>query len=124
MTEDPKYRQKFKDLKKRIREIEEENDLLNIKLYKARKNIRHLKLERTLGFRYLLHDEPDMHLHKIQSSHKHHDGRGRIEKLMVAAINLSKEIRSKMNTQENLGEVTRLLGQKWKSLTKDEKKVI
>lgn len=27
------------------------------------------------------------------------------------------------NPTENLGEVTRLLGQKWKSLTKEEKKV-
>ncbi|OBZ80490.1 Non-histone protein 10 [Choanephora cucurbitarum] len=167
MTEatDPKYRQKFKDLKKRIREIEEENDLLNIKLYKARKNIRHLKLERTflldrmekssqisidlsdnsdLGSEIYYHDEPDMHLHKIQSSHKH-DGRGRIEKLMAGNnkpqrkkkdpnapkgpgnvfflyCRLERDKIKDEHPTENLGEVTRLLGQKWKSLTKEEKK--
>ncbi|KAI8355587.1 high mobility group box domain-containing protein, partial [Blakeslea trispora] len=143
-----------------------ENDLLNIKLYKARKNIRHLKLERTflldrmekssqisidlsdnsdLGSDIYYHDEPDMHLHKIQSSHKHHDGRGRIEKLMAGSnkpqrkkkdpnapkgpgnvfflyCRLERDKIKDEHPTENLGEVTRLLGQKWKSLTKDEKK--
>ncbi|KAI8883218.1 HMG-box [Backusella circina FSU 941] len=154
MTEaDLKYRQKYKDLKKRIREIEEENDVLNIRLYKARKNIRHLKLERTflldrmekshntsldfsdnsdIGSDIFSHDEVDMGKHN----------NGRIDKLIVSKPQRKKKDpnapkgpgnvfflycrleRDKIKDEhptENLGEVTRLLGQKWKSLTKEEK---
>ncbi|KAI8326984.1 high mobility group box domain-containing protein, partial [Blakeslea trispora] len=136
-TADPKYRQKFKDLKKRIREIEEENDLLNIKLYKARKNIRHLKLERTflldrmekssqisidlsdnsdLGSDIYYHDEPDMRKKKDPNAPK---GPGNV---FFLYCRLERDKIKDEHPTENLGEVTRLLGQKWKSLTKDEKK--
>ncbi|KAF9576600.1 hypothetical protein EC968_006947 [Mortierella alpina] len=47
-AEDIKYRRKYKDLKKRIRDIEEDNDVLNIKLSRARKNIHRLRVERRL----------------------------------------------------------------------------
>lgn len=82
-------------------------------------------------------------LHKIQGSHKH-DGRGRIEKPAANKPQRKKKDpnapkgpgnvfflycrleRDKVKDEfptENLGEVTRLLGQRWKGLTKDEKKV-
>ncbi|KAF9290055.1 hypothetical protein BGZ68_008013 [Mortierella alpina] len=47
-AEDIKYRRKYKDLKKRIRDIEDDNDVLNIKLSRARKNIHRLRVERRL----------------------------------------------------------------------------
>ncbi|KAI8985213.1 high mobility group box domain-containing protein [Pilobolus umbonatus] len=163
MTEDIKYRQKYKELKKRIREIEEDNDVLNIRLFKARKNIRHLKLERTflldridknshptidyisehsdMGSDMYSHDESDMIMHKFQGNLKQSDGRARIEKLIINKPRKKKDPnapkgpgnvfflycrleRDKMKDEhptENLGEVTRLLGQKWKSLTQEEK---
>ncbi|KAI8640564.1 hypothetical protein BD408DRAFT_419510 [Parasitella parasitica] len=164
MADDPKYRQKYKELRKRIREIEEENDVLNIRLFKAHKSIRHLKLERTflldrmdksnhnpldynsdnsdVGSDIYSHDESDLNLHKIHSSHKL-DGRSRIERSAANKPQRKKKDpnapkgpgnvfflycrleRDKVKDEfptENLGEVTRLLGQRWKGLTKDEKK--
>ncbi|KAF9404692.1 hypothetical protein BGZ94_003999, partial [Podila epigama] len=46
-ADDIKYKRKYKDLKKRIRDIEEDNDVLNIKLSRARKNIHRLRVERS-----------------------------------------------------------------------------
>ncbi|KAG0191367.1 non-histone protein [Apophysomyces sp. BC1034] len=79
MADDIKYRAKYKELKKRIRDIEDENDSLNVRLYKARKSIKHLKLERTflldrmekiqptvdsdhsdIGSELLSHDDPEL----------------------------------------------------------------
>ncbi|RUS13816.1 hypothetical protein BC937DRAFT_94720, partial [Endogone sp. FLAS-F59071] len=48
-----KYRRKYKELKKRIREIEEENDSLTVKLHRARKNIQRLRIERNFLFERL-----------------------------------------------------------------------
>ncbi|KAI8992025.1 hypothetical protein BDF20DRAFT_847828 [Mycotypha africana] len=48
MAEDAKTKLKLDDLKKRYREVETENDLLQEKLHKARKNIKRLRLERSL----------------------------------------------------------------------------
>ncbi|CEP14915.1 hypothetical protein [Parasitella parasitica] len=164
MADDSEYRQKYKDLRKRIREIEEENDVLNIRLFKAQKSIRHLKLERTflldrmdksnynpldynsdnsdVGSDIYSHDESDLNLHKIHGTHKH-DGRSRIERSAINKPQRKKKDpnapkgpgnvfflycrleRDKVKDEfptENLGEVTRLLGQRWKGLTKDEKK--
>ncbi|CAO0795333.1 unnamed protein product [Mucor circinelloides] len=88
------------------------------------------------------HDESDMMLHKIQGSQKH-DGRSRIDKSAGSKPQRKKKDpnapkgpgnvfflycrleRDKVKDEfptENLGEVTRLLGQRWKGLTKDEKK--
>ncbi|KAF9378562.1 non-histone protein [Podila verticillata] len=49
-ADDVKYKRKYKDLKKRIRDIEEDNDVLNIKLSRARKNIHRLRVERSFLF--------------------------------------------------------------------------
>jgi len=83
-------------------------------------------------------------LHKIQGSQKH-DGRSRIDKSAGSKPQRKKKDpnapkgpgnvfflycrleRDKVKDEfptENLGEVTRLLGQRWKGLTKDEKKVL
>ncbi|GJJ73380.1 non-histone protein 10 [Entomortierella parvispora] len=47
-AEEAKYRRKYKDLKRRVRDIEEDNDILNIKLVKAKVDIRRLRVERGL----------------------------------------------------------------------------
>ncbi|KAL0074982.1 hypothetical protein J3Q64DRAFT_1776186 [Phycomyces blakesleeanus] len=158
MSED-KYRNRYKELKKRIRDIEEDNDMLTMKLYKARKSIRHLKLERTFlldrvekiqdpaldsghsdaGSDGYLHDESEVQ--KYRQNGKHADSRGRIEKILSKPPRRKKDPnapkgpgnvfflycrleRDKIKDefpQENLGEVTKILGQKWKGLTKEEK---
>ncbi|BFZ60367.1 hypothetical protein YB2330_001403 [Saitoella coloradoensis] len=45
-SEDARYRQKCKDLRKRIREIEESNDAMTLKLARTKRSIQRLRLER------------------------------------------------------------------------------
>ncbi|KAI7908347.1 high mobility group box domain-containing protein [Cokeromyces recurvatus] len=157
MAEDHKYKQKLTELRKRIRDVEEENNTLNIKLFKARKSVRHLKLERTFLLDRMeksTHLPPDYNsdnsevdseiypheeLDSIQGNNKH----DRSEKLIANKPQRKKKDpnapkgpgnvfflfcrleRDKIKDEcpaENPSEVTRLLGQKWKSLTKEEKK--
>ncbi|KAF7724316.1 non-histone protein [Apophysomyces ossiformis] len=152
MADDLKLKAKYKELKKRIRDIEDENDSLNVRLYKARKSIKHLKLERTLlldrmekiqpsidsdhsdvGSELLSHDDPE-----LRQTGKH----GRLDKMLGAKpprrkkdpnapkgpgnvfflyCRLERDKIKDQYPQENLGEVTKILGQRWKSLKKEEK---
>ncbi|KAK9245021.1 hypothetical protein V1506DRAFT_554268 [Lipomyces tetrasporus] len=45
-SEEIKYRQKCKDLKKRIREIEEQNDVLTLRLARSKRAVQRMRLER------------------------------------------------------------------------------
>ncbi|KAK3841381.1 MAG: hypothetical protein J3R72DRAFT_155146 [Linnemannia gamsii] len=63
-----KYKRKYKDLKKRIRDIEDDNDVLNIKLSRARKNIHRLRVERSFLFDRLDHTEQTGHPSPSSSS--------------------------------------------------------
>ncbi|KAF9100566.1 Non-histone chromosomal protein 6 [Mortierella sp. AM989] len=67
-ADDIKYKRKYKDLKKRIRDIEEDNDILNIKLSRARKNIHRLRVERSFLFDRLDHSENATHPSGTSSS--------------------------------------------------------
>ncbi|KAF9354370.1 hypothetical protein BGX26_007793 [Mortierella sp. AD094] len=67
-ADDIKYKRKYKDLKKRIRDIEEDNDILNIKLSRARKNIHRLRVERSFLFDRLDHSENATHPSTSSSS--------------------------------------------------------
>ncbi|KAM3581712.1 non-histone protein [Umbelopsis sp. WA50703] len=150
-----KYRQKYKDIKKRIHDIEEDNDILNVRLHKARKNIGRLRLERTFllerieksrdhfdgdsedsdGISDIIsHNEFD--LHHSHSAHRKpairmFDKPQRRKKdpnapkgpgnVFFLYCRLERDKIKDQYPNENLGDVTKLLGQKWKSLTKDEK---
>ncbi|KAI7850825.1 hypothetical protein BDC45DRAFT_517242 [Circinella umbellata] len=161
MTED-KYRNKYKELKRRVRDIEEENDILHVRIHKARKSINRLRLERT----FLLERMEKVHHHSNRSgntantlndsdhsdigyddemyrTNSHVGGkRGRIDKMLKAPkkkkdpnapkgpgnvfflyCRLERDKIKDEFPQENLGDVTKLLGQKWKGLTTDEKQV-
>ncbi|KAG0302175.1 hypothetical protein BGZ98_007730 [Dissophora globulifera] len=67
-ADDIKYKRKYKDLKKRIRDIEEDNDILNIKLSRARKNIHRLRVERSFLFDKLDHSDNATHPSTTSSS--------------------------------------------------------
>ncbi|KAL4213317.1 non-histone protein [Rhizopus microsporus] len=150
---DLKYKTKLIDLKKRIREVEKENDLLNVRLYKARKSIRHLKLERV----FLLdrieksgnhivddNDEPLDLLSEMEddSEVKYSKGsnntrskqdqeqkpkrdpnapRGPGNVFFIYCRMERDKVKDECQT-DNLGEITRILGQRWKNLSADEKK--
>ncbi|KAK9458202.1 hypothetical protein V1511DRAFT_508293 [Dipodascopsis uninucleata] len=45
-SEELKYRQKCKDLKKRIREVEEQNDVLTLRLTRSKRAVQRMRLER------------------------------------------------------------------------------
>ncbi|KAF9909372.1 hypothetical protein EC991_008757 [Linnemannia zychae] len=67
-ADDIKYKRKYKDLKKRIRDIEDDNDVLNIKLSRARKNIHRLRVERSFLFDRLDQTEQTGHPSPSSSS--------------------------------------------------------
>lgn len=52
-SDETKYRRKYKDLKKRVRDIEEDNDRLTVKLQRSTKNITRLRVERSFLFEKL-----------------------------------------------------------------------
>ncbi|KAL6305790.1 hypothetical protein BKA93DRAFT_776769 [Sparassis latifolia] len=52
-VEDVKYQAKYKDLKKKVKEIETDNDRLYFKLLLAKKNIRRMNLERAILYERL-----------------------------------------------------------------------
>ncbi|CAI2178837.1 10058_t:CDS:2 [Funneliformis geosporum] len=53
VNDDLKYKRKYKELKKRIREMEDENEKLSLKLTRAKKNIQRLRIERSFLFERL-----------------------------------------------------------------------
>lgn len=154
MDED-KYRQKYKDIKRRIHDVEEDNDILNVRLHKARKNIGRLRLERTFllerieksrehfdgdsedsdGMSDILsHNDFDLHhshgahrrpgiriFEKPQRRKKDPNAPKGPGNVFFLYCRLERDKIKDQYPNENLGDVTKLLGQKWKSLTKDEK---
>ncbi|KAI9269300.1 hypothetical protein BDA99DRAFT_535371 [Phascolomyces articulosus] len=157
MAED-KYRSKYKELKRRVRDIEEENDILHVRIHKARKSINRLRLERTFLLERMekIHnqsnrggnsantindsDHSDIGYDDEMYRSNQHGKRGRIDKMLKTPkkkkdpnapkgpgnvfflyCRLERDKIKDEFPQENLGDVTKLLGQKWKGLTKDEK---
>ncbi|RHZ68890.1 hypothetical protein Glove_292g22 [Diversispora epigaea] len=53
-----KYKRKYRELKKKIRDMEEENEKLQNKLTKAKKNIQRLRIERSFLFDRLKQSQP------------------------------------------------------------------
>jgi len=155
VVDDETYRRKYKELKKRIHSIEEDNDILNVRLHKARKNIGRLRLERTFLLEridrtrghfdgdsddsdgasdILSHDGFDLHhSHSVQRRPiiRMFDKPQRRKKdpnapkgpgnVFFLYCRLERDKIKDQNPNENLGDVTKLLGQKWKSLSKEEK---
>ncbi|ORZ00499.1 hypothetical protein BCR43DRAFT_560981 [Syncephalastrum racemosum] len=160
--------EKYKLLKRRIREIEEDNDVIHGKLAKARKQIKRLRVERLVLLEEL--DGPSSRRGKRHTHVGDSDMSDAEESIMSEATSnaVTKKSRKVKHSQqqqqqqqqqetaaqrrkrdpnapkgpgnvfflycrmerdkikdevpnESLGEVTRLLGQKWKALSKEEK---
>ncbi|KAF9238754.1 hypothetical protein BU15DRAFT_47285 [Melanogaster broomeanus] len=64
-VEDEKYQAKYKDLKRRVKEIEMDNDKLQFKVLMAKKSIQRMKLERAVLYERLsaVPPSPDLHSH-------------------------------------------------------------
>ncbi|KAK7470360.1 hypothetical protein VKT23_001787 [Stygiomarasmius scandens] len=52
-AEDVKYQQKYKELKRKVKEIEQDNDKLQFKVLQAKRNIQRMKLERAILYERL-----------------------------------------------------------------------
>ncbi|KAI9279493.1 hypothetical protein BC943DRAFT_166856 [Umbelopsis sp. AD052] len=164
-VEDPAIKRKYKELKKRIRDIEDDNDVLNIRLTKAKKHINRLRLERSVLLERLERstdyiDDSDSNsdisdsgthplLAEIKSRHdtkpsalsgsQEHGGRQKGSEPKPARKKkdpnapkgpgnvfflYSRMERDKIKDEypgENQGDLTRILGHKWKNLAKDDK---
>ncbi|CAO3667090.1 unnamed protein product [Umbelopsis vinacea] len=165
-VEDPAIKRKYKDLKKRIRDIEEDNDTLNVRLVKAKKHINCLRLERSVllerlerstdyiddgsdsnsdisdtGTHSLLADVKFRHDTKSYATALHDQGVVRQKAAEPKPARKKKDpnapkgpgnvffLYSRMERDkikdeypgENQGDLTRILGQKWKNLAKDDK---
>ncbi|TFK43762.1 hypothetical protein BDQ12DRAFT_709458 [Crucibulum laeve] len=62
-AEDVKYQAKYKDLKRKVKEIEADNDKLHFKVLQAKRSIQRMKLERAILYERLsvVPPSPDMH---------------------------------------------------------------
>ncbi|KAI7901473.1 uncharacterized protein BX663DRAFT_514532 [Cokeromyces recurvatus] len=168
MAEDIKRKIKFDELKKRYREVEEENELLQAKLRQARKNIKRLRLEKTIlleridkGYNHAdNHSDSDTsldiltnndfmdmkHNFTLSNKHKHNNHFGKNNNTATTIIKppkkkkdpnapkgpgnvfflfcrMEREKIKDENPEENLGDVTKLLSLKWKSLSKEDKQI-
>ncbi|KAF8338722.1 uncharacterized protein EI90DRAFT_2990649 [Cantharellus anzutake] len=52
-SDDLKYQTKYKDLKRKVRDIEVENDKLHVRILKAKRNIQRMRLERAILYERL-----------------------------------------------------------------------
>lgn len=167
MTDDIKHRIKLDELKKRFRAVEEENDLLQEKLHRAQKNIKRLRLERTVLLERIDKSYENNNYHSggtnsdsdtgsellshndLMDKHHHHAKHNTKQLNQPNATTVIKPPKKKKdpnapkgpgnvfflfcrlqrdkikveNPEENIGDVTKLLGLKWKALPKEEKQV-
>ncbi|OBZ76554.1 hypothetical protein A0H81_03851 [Grifola frondosa] len=72
-VEDVKYQAKYKELKKKVKEIESDNDRLYFKLLLAKKNIRRMNLERAILYERLaaVPPTPGRHTQELPSTKTH-----------------------------------------------------
>ncbi|OAX44038.1 hypothetical protein K503DRAFT_730300 [Rhizopogon vinicolor AM-OR11-026] len=70
-VEDEKYQAKYKELKRKVREIETDNDKLHYKVLMAKKSIQRMKLERAVLYERLsaVPPSPDLHSHALPPAH-------------------------------------------------------
>ncbi|KAL0580066.1 hypothetical protein V5O48_001925 [Marasmius crinis-equi] len=66
-AEDVKYQTKYKELKRKVKEIEQDNDKLHFKVLQAKRNIQRMKVERAILYERLAAFPPSPELHDRQS---------------------------------------------------------
>ncbi|KIJ44260.1 hypothetical protein M422DRAFT_30410 [Sphaerobolus stellatus SS14] len=70
---DRKYLQKYNDLKQKVKEIEQDNERLQIKVLKTKRNIQRLRIERSILYERLQSmPPPDAHLPPPQPPYPYH----------------------------------------------------
>ncbi|KAL1922137.1 uncharacterized protein VTP21DRAFT_10779 [Calcarisporiella thermophila] len=150
-NDEAKYLRKYKELKKRVREMEEDNERLTVKLARAKKLIQRIKLERSFLFDRLEQaapPDPDAGAvsdSSLFSSDSDHDisfnqepgmttptsGRGRWKRDPKAPkrpanaffmyCQLQRQHLRDQHQDMPLSDFTKMLGQQWKALPPEEK---
>ncbi|KAI8994907.1 high mobility group box domain-containing protein [Pilobolus umbonatus] len=157
MAEDIKYKLKYDDLKRRFRDIEEENDMLQHKLSRAKKNIKRFQIEKVILLErlnkssYAVNDDNNNNNASYDSMDSEqeitpndYEMHIRVDRMVTNKAPRKKRDpnapkgpgnvfflfcrleRDKIKDEypdENIGDVTRLLGVKWKGLSKEGKQV-
>ncbi|KAI9273745.1 high mobility group box domain-containing protein [Sporodiniella umbellata] len=141
---------KYEDHERRMKAIEEENNQISSQLSKARRHIKRLRTERVILLEEISDLRQIKRVKKVSSLDDHSDSDTSSESMLMEIKSSKKNtpvvkkkrdpnapkgpgnvfflycrmerdnIKDKV-ANENLGEITRLLGQKWKALAKDEK---
>ncbi|KAI0268128.1 hypothetical protein BC834DRAFT_968348 [Gloeopeniophorella convolvens] len=70
-AEDAKYKAKYRELKKKVREIELDNDKLQIKVLQSKRNIQRLRLERAILYERLSSRQAFSNAHPVQPTHSY-----------------------------------------------------
>ncbi|KAH9077041.1 hypothetical protein EDB83DRAFT_2347918 [Lactarius deliciosus] len=90
-AEDAKYKAKYRELKKKVKEIEMDNDKLQVKVLQSKRNIQRLRLERAILYERLSSRQsfPNAHptppAHSYPPPHNHHQSREPVEPSLVVA---------------------------------------
>ncbi|CAO3669471.1 unnamed protein product [Rhizopus stolonifer] len=142
--------EKYEGYRRRMREIEEENDQITSQLSKARRHIKRLRIERVILLEEIVNLRQAKRLKKTMSLEDGSNSDASAESMLLETKNNRKNgavakkkrdpnapkgpgnvffLYCRMERDnikdevpnESLGEITRLLGQKWKALTKEEK---
>ncbi|PHZ10334.1 HMG-box [Rhizopus microsporus ATCC 52813] len=153
-----KYDKRYQEYKRRIREIEDENEQMTLQLTKARHHIKRLRIERVILLEEIEELRQARRLKKTPfiNNNNESDSELSISESVLSDAVIGKGRRGHTSSatprkkrdpnapkgpgnvfflycrmerdnikdevpNESLGEVTRLLGQKWKALTKEEK---
>ncbi|KAK9766480.1 non-histone protein, variant 2 [Basidiobolus ranarum] len=139
-SDDIKYKKKYKELKKRVLEIEKFNEELVVKISRVRKNVRRTKVERNLLFDKLENikgaNDHDSEVESVESeieqvekpvskkAEKDPNAPKRPSNAFFVFCQLERSKLKEIHHDASLSELTKMLGQRWKVMTMDEKKVL
>ncbi|KAF0550466.1 HMG-box [Gigaspora margarita] len=150
-SDEMKYKRKYRELKKKIREMEEENEKLTLKLTKAKKNIQRLRIERNFLFDRLEQSQPtnesesepssspqrvidseeelssqeelleDQRTGKRRRQNRDPNAPKRPRNAFLMYCQMQREQAKEENQNKGFQDVTRILSQRWKELPQEEK---
>ncbi|ORY05336.1 HMG-box [Basidiobolus meristosporus CBS 931.73] len=136
--DEAKYRKKYQELKRKVREIEKFNEELVIKICRVKKNVRRTKIERNLLFDRLEHvkgesdHESDAETGESEIEHVDKPAPKKVEKdpnapkrpsnAFFIFCQLERSKLKEIHQDASLSELTKMLGQRWKVMTMEEKK--
>ncbi|KAK9767562.1 non-histone protein [Basidiobolus ranarum] len=138
-SDEVKYKTKYQELKKRVHEIEKFNEGLVIKISRVKKNVRRTKVERNFLFDRLEnvkgeneHDSEaetnsESEVEQVErptpkKTEKDPNAPKRPSNSFFVFCQLERSKLKEIHQDASLSELTKMLGQRWKVMTMEEKK--